>query len=245
MDINALILKAVDNPQTRIDRESFLRNVLFNYKKNVSTAQQELFLENPVKALEITEINFIADKIINNDLWQTSALSFAAGIPGGPWGLVAAAPDIVQNLGYYIALSQKLAYLYGVNFQGVNEQEEEYRQSSTLLCLGFMLGVTGTETVVQKIIDNAWKKSGREFIEYLMKTVIIKIAKNIAESLGQSLTKRSVSNILGKAVPLLGGLISGGITYAGFKKAALLMQKKLINFSTPNPTSYTPAPDIH
>ena len=232
MDINALILKAVDNPQTRIDREAFLRNVLFNYKKNVSTAQQELFLENPVKALGITEINFIADKIINNDLWQTSALSFAAGIPGGPWGLVAAAPDIVQNLGYYIALSQKLAYLYGVNFQGVNEQDEEYRQSSTLLCLGFMLGVTVTETVVQKIIDNAWKKSGREFIEYLMKTVIIKIAKNIAESLGQSLTKRSVSNILGKAVPLLGGLISGGITYAGFKKAALLMQKKLIQYNS-------------
>ena len=85
---------------------------------------------------------------------------------------------------------------------------------------------------MQKIIDNAWKKSGREFIEYLMKTVIIKIAKNIAESLGQSLTKRSVSNILGKAVPLLGGLISGGITYAGFKKAALLMQKKLIQYNS-------------
>lgn len=62
MDIKSIILKAVDNPQTRINREAFLRNVLFNYKKNASETQQALFLSNPVKALGINEINFIADK---------------------------------------------------------------------------------------------------------------------------------------------------------------------------------------
>ena len=141
MDIKSIILKAVDNPQTRINREAFLRNVLFNYKKNASEAQQALFLANPVKALGINEINFVADKIITNDLWQTSALSFAAGLPGGPWGLVAAAPDIAQNLGYYIALSQKLAYLYGVNFHGLADTNDEYRQRASFfalaLCLAF------------------------------------------------------------------------------------------------------------
>lgn len=231
MDIKSIILKAVDNPQTRINREAFLRNVLFNYKQNASEAQQALFLSNPVKALGINEINFVADKIITNDLWQTSALSFAAGLPGGPWGLVAAAPDIAQNLGYYIALSQKLAYLYGVNFHGLADTNDEYRQSSVLLCLGFMLGVSDTDKVVQTIIDNAWKKSGREFIEFLMKTVIIQVAKKIITSLGENLTKRSAANLLGKAVPLLGGLISGGLTYSGFKKSALAMQQKLIKYN--------------
>jgi hypothetical protein len=231
MDINSLVLTAVDNPATRVDREKFLREILFKYKPNFSQDQQKDFIENPVKAVGINEVTFIADKVIKNSVWQTTGLSFLAGLPGGPVGLAAAAPDILQNLGYYIVLSQKLAYLYGINFYEETVQSDEYRKSSTLLCLAFMLGVNGADMVVQKILANVWEKSSKEIIEYLMKTACFALVEKIAAKLGEDLTKKGVTKFLSKAVPVLGGLISGGMTFAGFKSSAAIMQKKLIQYN--------------
>ncbi|MBR2199864.1 MAG: hypothetical protein IJ894_03825, partial [Bacteroidales bacterium] len=147
MDINTLIINAIDNPATRVDREQFLRETLFKYKPNLSKEEQMYFVDNPVRAIGITEVNYIADKIIKSAVLQTAGLSFLAGLPGGVWGIAAAGPDIVQNLAYYIILSQKLAYVYGVNFyETAYPTDSEYQKSSTLLCLGFMLGVNDVDS---------------------------------------------------------------------------------------------------
>ena len=231
MNINSLVLKVVDNQATRVDREPFLREILYKYKPNLTQEQQQFFIENPVKAIGINEINYIADKIISKSTWQTTGLSFVAGMPGGFGGMIAAAPDIIQNLGHYIVLAQKLAYIYGLNFYDDTSKSDEYRNSSTLLCLGFMLGVSGVDTIVQKILSNTWQSSGKEFVEYIMKTAGFALAKKIAAKLGEKLTKKGVTNFFSKAVPILGGLLSGGMTYASFKSAASIMQKKLIKYN--------------
>ena len=36
MNINSLILNAIDNPATRVDRWQFLREMMFAYKPNLS-----------------------------------------------------------------------------------------------------------------------------------------------------------------------------------------------------------------
>nr|MCR5453450.1 hypothetical protein [Bacteroidales bacterium] len=161
MDINTLIINAIDNPATRVDREQFLREMLFKYKPNLSKEEQMFFVANPVRAIGITEVNYIADKVIKSTTWQTTGLSFVAGLPGGLLGVAAAAPDIMQNLAYYIILSQKLAYIYGVNFYENSFASDEYRKSSVLLCLGFMLGVSSVDMLIHKILDGVWKNSGK------------------------------------------------------------------------------------
>lgn len=231
MDANSLILKIIDNAATRVDRGTFLREVLFAYKPNLSQDKQQQFLENPVKAIGVDDVTLIADKIIKNAVWGTTSLSFLAGLPGGVWGVAAAAPDIVQNMRNYIVLSQKLAYIYGVNFYENANSSDEYRNSSTLLCLGFMLGANGVDVLIQKLLNNAWQNSSKEFVEYIMKTAGFAIAKKIAAKLGEKLTKKGVTNFVSKAVPVLGGIISGGLTYVSFKSAATVMQKKLIKYN--------------
>lgn len=231
MDITTLILNAVDNPATRVDREQFLREIMFAYKPNMTQIEQQNFLNNPVRAIGINEINYIADKIIKNSVWKTTGLSFLAGLPGGVLGIAAAAPDIAQNLCYYIILSQKLAYIYGVNFYETNISSSEYRNSSALLCLGFMFDVDNVDALIQKILDSAWKNSGKEIVEYLMKTAGYVLARKILTNLGERLAQKGASNILGKAVPIMGGLLSGSMTFASFKKSASDMQQKLIKYN--------------
>ena len=51
MDINTLIINAIDNPATRVDREQFLRETLFKYKPNLSKEEQMYFVDNPVRAI--------------------------------------------------------------------------------------------------------------------------------------------------------------------------------------------------
>ncbi len=65
-----------------------------------------------------------------------------------------------------------------------------------------------------------------------MKTAGFAIARKIATKLGEKLTKKGVTNFVSKAVPVLGGLLSGGLTYASFKGAAAVMQKKLIKYNS-------------
>ena len=232
MDINTLIINAIDNPATRVDREQFLRETLFKYKPNLSKEEQMYFVDNPVRAIGITEVNYIADKVIKSAVLQTAGLSFLAGLPGGVWGIAAAGPDIVQNLAYYIILSQKLAYVYGVNFyETAFPTDSEYQKSSTLLCLGFMLGVNDVDSLIQKVLGGAWKNSGKEFVEFLMKTAGFALARKILTSIGERLANKGATNVLGKAVPLLGGLLSGGMTFADFKKSAARMQQKLVAYN--------------
>nr|MCR5455293.1 hypothetical protein [Bacteroidales bacterium] len=117
------------------------------------------------------------------------------------------------------------------NFYENSFASDEYRKSSVLLCLGFMLGVSSVDMLIHKILDGVWKNSGKEIVEFVMKTAGFVVAKKILTNIGEKLTQKGATNIIGKSVPLLGGLLSGGITYAGFKSAAAAMQKKLIEYN--------------
>jgi hypothetical protein len=80
-------------------------------------------------------------------------------------------------------------------------------------------------------LGGAWKNSGKEFVEFLMKTAGFALARKILTSIGERLANKGATNVLGKAVPLLGGLLSGGMTFADFKKSAARMQQKLVEYN--------------
>lgn len=51
----------------------------------------------------------------------------------------------------------------------------------------------------------------------LTKTTWYPIAKKVGSILGYKITKKTVESVISKAVPVIGGAISGGITYVTFK----------------------------
>ena len=51
--------------------------------------------------------------------------------------------------------------------------------------------------------------------------------KKVAQLLGFKMTKRIFANGVGKAVPILGGLLSGSLTYFTFKPSANRLQNYL------------------
>lgn len=61
----------------------------------------------------------------------------------------------------------------------------------------------------------------------LTKTVYYPIIKQVAKWIGINLTKGSFAKGVGKAIPILGGVISGALTYASFRPSAKRLQKKL------------------
>ena len=61
----------------------------------------------------------------------------------------------------------------------------------------------------------------------LSKTGLYTIAKQIAKWLGISLTKQSFGKTISKIIPILGGILSGGITMATFMPMANKLKKYL------------------
>ena len=91
-----------------------------------------------------------------------------------------------------------------------------------------MMGVSVANEAIQQLAQNFAKQIVKRLPKYaLTKTVIYPIVKQVAKWIGVKLTKESFAKGLGKVVPVLGGVISGGLTYVTFKPGAKKLKKTL------------------
>lgn len=83
MEEEVLALKVVNEslklPSVKVNRNAFLTKMFQDKVDNV----QELFDDGPEKVLSKKELDRAAQKCINQAVMQSSAISFATGIPGG------------------------------------------------------------------------------------------------------------------------------------------------------------------
>lgn len=63
----------------------------------------------------------------------------------------------------------------------------------------------------------------------MTKTFIYPIVKQTAKWLGIQVTKTSFSRSVAKIVPIIGGIVSGGLTYVTFKPQAKKLMRALRN----------------
>ena len=83
-----------------------------------------------------------------------------------------------------------------------------------LAYLGVMLGASGSAMLVGKLAREVGKNMGKKITQQaLTKTTWYPLLKKIGAMVGKRVVKESV----GKAVAIVGGAISGAITYATFK----------------------------
>ncbi len=238
IDVEDIIILSLKTPGVGINREEFLRKELTkNYPCNVL---EKAIAETPAKAgISTAEINIIADNVIKFERNCVTSMSVALGTPGGAAMAATIPADIIQYYGYMLRTAQKLMYLYGFPQIDMAEQGQQF-DSETLnilvVCLGAMYGVAGAngaiKTMAKALAGGVEKKLMRTA---LTKGAVYPIVKNISKWFGVKMTKEVFAGFFKKAIPVVGGVVGGGITYATFKPCCDKLKLSLQDTYLSNP----------
>lgn len=239
VDTEDIIILGLRIPGVHIDREEFLRKQFMkNYSNDVI---QDAVKFNPAHAgIKVEEIDNIADQVIQYERNCVSGISLALGAPGGAAIFATLPTDIAQYYGYMLRTIQKLLYLYGfpeINVgNGVNIDDETLNLIT--LCLGVMYGVEGSVASI-KVLSNALGKGVEKKLlqKALTKGTFYPIVKKISRWFGVYMTKQVFAGFFKKAIPVVGGVVGGGITYLSFKPCCDNLKKSLQDTALCNPSS--------
>lgn len=211
--LEEIICKAIQIPGVKVDRNKFLAEI-FSSKVDLL---KNIIDTGPVEAgITREEINNIANRLIIKRTSQSSIASFAAGIPGG-LAIAATIPaDILQFFGMSLRLAQELSYLYGADDLWKNGKvDNEKIKNQLILYCGVMFGVSGAVSGVRIISTQVAKTALKKIPQKaLTKTFWYPIIKKICSFVGYTLTKKALASSVSKAIPVIGGVISGTINFA-------------------------------
>lgn len=241
-----MIIKAAMNvPGVQIKRADFLRKELLRYfpKEQVDLAIQK----NPASAgIRVDEIEDIAKSCIDYETNKVSAISVAAGIPGGLAMLGTVPADMAQYFAHIIRILQKLMYLYGwQELFNQDEQVDDETMNKIIIFVGIMFGVNTANSAIAKLAKTAALQVEKNLAnKALTKGVIYPIVKKIAQILGVKMTKEVFAKSVSKLVPVLGGALSGGLTYITFKPSANRLKKQLKSLPTADVNFYKNIIDV-
>lgn len=220
VDIADIITLGLKTPGVRVDREEFLRKE-FKIHYSEETVAQAIEKTPAIAGIPADDIDKIADDVIQYERYFVSGISAALGTPGGAAMAATIPADIIQYYGYMLRTAQKLMYLYGFP-QIVTDEEETQIDSATMnlliIAMGVMFGVAGANNAIKamaKALGNGVQKQLMK--QALTKGTVFPIVKGVAKWFGVRMTKEIFTGFFKKAIPVVGGVIGGGITYASFK----------------------------
>lgn len=202
----------------RVDRARFLAAEL--RKAGVPEADVALaVVERPAAAgIDSAVLDAIATQAIAFETRKSSAMAFAAGIPGGAAMAAAIPADLAQYYVHAFRIMQKLAYLYG--WQALLDDMEETDDESVAVLasmLGVMMGVGGANQAIGAFAARTVQPAIRRNVarQALTKTPWYPVLKSVLRQVGVKITKDTVAKSAAKVVPVLGAAVSGSLTYAG------------------------------
>lgn len=229
-----IMKRAASLKVVKIDRGEFLRTTLKKYCPEVdASAAVEA---SPIKAgVAPRDLDEIALNVIDFETKKCAGLSFLAGIPGGV-ALAGTVPaDLAQYFAHVMRVEQKLAYLYGwQTFLNPEDEVDDETLMKLIVLMGIMLEVGGVANSVTKFATDVAQKSIAKTIERqaLTKTFFYTPMKKVLRVLGVNLTKQTFAKGVSKVVPVVGGVVSGGLTYASFKPGAERLRRYLRELPT-------------
>lgn len=222
-----VLTTAMQLPGVKVNRDSFLKKELTIYCTDIQLA--ELLEKGTVGVIPIEILDKIASESISYHVKLVTASSTALGIPGG-FAMVGTIPsDLAQYYYHVFALAQKLAYIYGYpDLCDENGNFTEDAAEMLTIFVGVMGGVAAANKVIQEIAEQVQKEVLRRLPRYaLTKGVLYPLVKQIAKWVGINLTKQSFSRGVSKLVPIIGGIVSGGLTYVTFKPQSKKLKEQL------------------
>lgn len=224
---NKVMGAALSMPGVKVDRDDFLKKELKNY---CSPEQLNLAISSrPINVVSKEIIDRIANACINSHTTKVTTISAVAGIPGG-FAMAGTIPaDMAQYYWHVFVLAQKLAYLYGFpDLRDENGNLTDTASDMLTLFVGVMMGASAANQAIKGLAKEFAKQVVKRLPQKaLTKTIYYPIIKQIAKWIGVKLTKDTFAKGLGKVIPILGGLISGGLTLATFRPSAKRLQHKL------------------
>ena len=199
-------------PGAKVNRASFLESQLSNYcdEEQVSKAIQ---CRPALAGITSERIDELADSCIRWHVLQASGISFVAGLPGG-LAMAAAIPvDIAQFYWHALVLAQKLAYLYGWPDLLEKGEVDDQTKSELTLMVGVMMGAAAANQGLAELAKRfAGQFAHRVPRQALTKTAYYQIVKQVGRWIGISVTKRGFAGGVAKVVPVVGGIVSAGLT---------------------------------
>ncbi|MFH9727842.1 hypothetical protein ACH4M4_33480 [Streptomyces sp. NPDC017254] len=212
-------------PGVRISREAYLRQALARYCSEDEI--RRAIEETPAAAgISLEVLDRAANDSIRYETAKVSALSAAAGIPGLLFLPATVPGDMVQYFGHMLRIAQKLAYLYSWPdlFSGDSDDMDDATKGVLTLFVGVMFGTQSANAAVGKVAGMMSKQVAKKLPQKaLTQGVIYPVVKKVASYLGVQMTKQTFAKTVSKAIPVVGAVISGGLTLATY----LPMAKKL------------------
>ena len=240
--LESVLATAMKMPGVKINREDFLRKELKKYcdERTIDMAIQY----NPAKAgISKNIINKVSETVIDYETNKVSLLSVAASLPssisfaaaGG-----AAVADITSYFAFIIRVVQELAYLYGFEeFEFHEDNVDSETMNLVLIFLGTMFGVQGASSVLGKLANSIAKQISKNLArQALTKGTIYPIVKQVAKTVGIRMTKQIFADSLASAVPVIGSLASGGLTYVMFRPRCMKLRQNLMSYNLCDPDFY-------
>jgi hypothetical protein len=221
---NSVLRTALALPGVKVDRKAFLRSAL---SKHVTKKVLQSAIDiSPVKAgVSKNTIRRIAAANIKWHRAGVSALSFASGLPGGWWIAGTVPADLTQFFWHVLVVLQKLAYLY--SWPELFSEDSKLDDETLLIVTVFVGVMLGAESAA-KVLGDIAERAAAQVLERLPRETLTKwglyrLAREVAKRIGIKLTEDSFTRYLSRIVPILGGIISGTVTWISFS----LMTRRL------------------
>ena len=224
--LESIITSAIKIPGVKVDRKKFLAEM---FAREDIEIQKVLDLGPIAANISQDRLTLLANKLILKRTSESSIASFITGIPGG-LAMAATIPlDVLQFFGMALRLAQELSYMYGADdlWQEGQVDDEKVKNQLLLYC-GVMFGVSGAVSGVRVLSTQIAKTTLKKLPQKaLTKTFWYPIVKQIGKAIGVKVTKSTVAQGISKAVPVIGGVISGSLNFASMMPMANRLQKAL------------------
>lgn len=240
VDFEVVLREAVKVPLVHINRETYLRKEL-SRRFDTETVNKAIEYNPAYAGISVKQLESIARSAIDFETTKVTALSFAAGIPGG-FAMAGTIPaDLAQYMAHVLRIVQKLAYLYGWPSLSNADGEKFDDETSQVLTLftGVMFGVQGANAAITKLAARIAEQVSKKLAQKaLTKGIIYPIVKKVAITLGFQMTKQIFARGVAKVIPIVGGVASGGLTFITYKPMAERLKKHLSGLQIANVSYY-------
>lgn len=221
-----LLDQVMNIPMVSISRDEFLKEKLSPCGADVVARAIET---NPLQAIGKERVAKLAQGVISHHTTLVTGASALAGMPGGLALLGTVPADLAQYMCHVLLVAQKLAYLYGYpDFKQNGTHLSDDTRTALTIFVGVMLGAEAAGRLVRELSLQVAKQTAKRLPQMaLTKTVWYPIVKNVSKWIGVKMTKDVAAKSISKVVPILGGIVSGVLTYATFSPSAKKLHRSL------------------
>jgi hypothetical protein len=234
---SAVLTGAAKLPGVRIARDGYLRSALARYCSEDEI--RRAIDESPAAAgIPLDVLDRVANESIKYETAKVSAISAAAGVPGLVFLPATVPADLAQYFGHLLRIAQKLAYLYSWPdlFADDGDEVDDATKGVLTLFVGVMFGTQSANAAVGKVAGMLSEQVVKKLPQQaLTKGVIYPVVKRVAGYVGAEMTKQTFARAVSKAIPLIGAVVSGGLTLATFYPMAKRLKNHLSGLELTKP----------